>query len=443
MFDIKLKKAYEDAIYNYRPPWVQKWGITYVFIFMLIIIVGSNFISYPDVVSAKAEISTINPPVHLMANVNGKINRVLVDNNTTVKKGIALLLLESSANWEDILYLKNTLAELSKFAETGSINRPIDLQKFSGKLSLGSLQSYYADFVGSYHELAEYYSFGYNLKEIEAKEQQLEDMMKVNKLLVERKQIINNQLKVGLDQMAMDSLDYSVAGVSKYSFNERKQTILNTKGTVNDAYKEEASNLSSISQLKYEIQSFKIKNEIEEKRLLMTLKQKLQILQSNLDTWEKSYVIESPVNGKVNFASIWAENQNVKAGEIVVSVIPNEKARAKVRVQFPIQKSGKVKNGQKVNIKLDNFPFNEYGMLRGKIDNKSDVPNNIVSNGEGGTIMMYSADVKLDNGLVTSYKVSLPLVQEMYGSAEILTDNTSLLMRFLSPLKAVFDERVK
>lgn len=443
MDDIKLRKAYEEAIYSYRPPWVQKWGISYVFIFLLIVVIGSAFIKYPDTVGANIEVTTLNPPVNLIANVNGKIDKVLVLNNAFVKKGNTLLLIESSAKWNDILYLEKELDKVSKFIEDGINTKNFDALAYSDKLSLGSLQTSYADFVGSYHEISDYYSFGYNLKEIEAKEQQLNDLLKVNHILSIRKELISSQLKVGLDQLSMDSMDYTIAGASKYSFNEHKQTILNTKNTVNEANKEEASSLANISQLKYEIQNFKIKNEIEGKNLLLKFKQKYQLLLSNLDAWKKTYVIVSPVNGKVNFATFWAENQYIKAGEVVVSVIPNEKANVKVRLLFPVQKSGKVKLGQRVNIKLENFPYNEYGILVGSISSISDVPNNLIPGKDGGNTMMYSADLKLNNGLVTSYKDTLPVVQQLYGTGEILTDDISLLMRYFSPLKAIFYERVK
>ena len=35
----------------------------------------------------------------------------------------------------------------------------------------------------------------------------------------------------------------------------------------------------------------------------------------------------------------------------------------KARLQFPIQNSGKIKEGQQVNIKLQNYPYQEFGML--------------------------------------------------------------------------------
>ncbi len=442
MFDVRLRRSYEETIYNYRPPWIHRWGNTYVFIFLLIVVGGSHFVRYPDVIAGEVEITTINPPVHLKAKVSGKIQKLLVKNNSQVVTNTPLVLLESSVSWEDFLEVKKNAQELLSYTLSEGNNEILGQMNFTGHLTLGALQTSYEDFIGSYYELADYYFYQFNQKEIVAKEQQLKDLNELTDILNQRKQIVDDQYEVGLNQLSMDSLDYEVSGVSKYSYYEKKYNLLNSKSNVLDVNKQVATSTSTISQLKFEIQSLRVKDEIEKKRLWINFKQKLQILYSRINEWEDDYVLCSPIKGVVNYASFWAENQNVNAGEIVVSVLPDSQAEVKARIRYPIQKSGKVKMGQKVHIKLDNFPYNEFGLLRGVIENKSTVPNTIVS-GISGNVMMYSADVLLDKGLVTSYKDTLPVVQELYGSGEILTDDISLLMRFFSPLKAVFEEKIE
>ncbi len=76
----------------------------------------------------------------------------------------------------------------------------------------------------------------------------------------------------------------------------------------------------------------------------------------------------------------------------MVSVVPEDDMMVKTRIKFPVLNSGKVKVGQRVNIKLENFPHQEFGMLVGKMGNISTVPNGAY----------YSADVILPKGLMTS-----------------------------------------
>ncbi len=41
---------------------------------------------------------------------------------------------------------------------------------------------------------------------------------------------------------------------------------------------------------------------------------------------------------------------------------------------LPAEGAGKVEPGQKVNIRLDNYPYMEYGMLEGVISHISEIP---------------------------------------------------------------------
>lgn len=72
MSKIQLRQVYRDQLYNYRPTWILRWGITIFFVFLLLVISVSGFIRYPDIVPATVEITTINPPANLISKVNGK-----------------------------------------------------------------------------------------------------------------------------------------------------------------------------------------------------------------------------------------------------------------------------------------------------------------------------------------------------------------------------------
>ena len=80
-----------------------------------------------------------------------------------------------------------------------------------------------------------------------------------------------------------------------------------------------------------------------------------------------------------------------------------------------------MKIGQNVNIKLTNFPANEFGILRGEVKNISLIPN---------VDGLYSVDVALPSKLITSYDIEIDFKQEMSGTAEIITEDLRLNERF-------------
>lgn len=59
-----------------------------------------------------------------------------------------------------------------------------------------------------------------------------------------------------------------------------------------------------------------------------------------------------------------------EASKALFSVLP-ESAKITARASLPIAGSGKVKPGQRVNIKLENYPFQQFGMISGEVENVS------------------------------------------------------------------------
>jgi len=142
-------------------------------------------------------------------------------------------------------------------------------------------------------------------------------------------------------------------------------------------------------------------------------------------------VLMSPIDGKITFTRYWVSNQNVQAGEEVFTVIPVLESRLIGKAMLPVARSGKVATGQKVNIRLDNFPDSEFGMVKGVVQNISLVPT------VTGGMSCYVVEISLPEGLQTNYKKVLPFLPNMQGAADIITENMSLLERFVIPMKQI------
>lgn len=149
------------------------------------------------------------------------------------------------------------------------------------------------------------------------------------------------------------------------------------------------------------------------------------ILKAELNIWENTYLLKSPVDGIVTFTRYWTENQIVVRDEPVLSVIPHKAGNYLGRMNLKMLRSGKVKPGQLVNIKLSSYPYLEYGMLRGIIRTKSMVPSKDA----------YIIEIELPDGLTTLYGKKLEFTQNMDGTAEIITEDLRLLQKMINPLR--------
>jgi HlyD family secretion protein len=173
---------------------------------------------------------------------------------------------------------------------------------------------------------------------------------------------------------------------------------------------------------------------------LNQLQTSLQTLENQLKTaieeWELTYVLKAPIDGKVTFTSYWTVNQNVTAGSEVFAVvlIPGSSSFFIGKALLPIARSGKVKEGQRVNIHLDNFPDTEFGTLKGTVKNISKVA---VKEANG---VYYTVEIALPDGLKTTYRKELPNLPDLQGHADIVTEDVSLLERFFLPIKKILRE---
>jgi hypothetical protein len=96
-------------------------------------------------------------------------------------------------------------------------------------------------------------------------------------------------------------------------------------------------------------------------------------------------------------------------------------------------RSGKVKPGQKVNIKLSGYPYLEYGMVRGVIKSKS-----LVASRDA-----YIIEIDLPDGLTTLYGIKLDFAQNMQGTAEIITEDLRLLQKIVNPFRYMISRNKK
>ena len=155
-------------------------------------------------------------------------------------------------------------------------------------------------------------------------------------------------------------------------------------------------------------------------------------MNAQISIWENRYLLKSPIAGLCVFTQFRSKYQNIKTGERVMTIIPGTSKNIVGRLLIPANGVGKVKRGQKVNVKLLNFPYMQFGQLEGTIGKISSIPDN-----KG----FYFAEVLFANGMKTSYGITVPFSQNMQGTAEVITQDVRLLYRILQPIRSLLIEK--
>ena len=87
----------EEIISN-KPPLIVRWGTVYFFFLLVLIVLISWFIKYPDIVTASAKLNSVNAPKQVITRSDGKLIKIAVKENEAVGAGQVLGYMESIAN---------------------------------------------------------------------------------------------------------------------------------------------------------------------------------------------------------------------------------------------------------------------------------------------------------------------------------------------------------
>ena len=161
-----------------------------------------------------------------------------------------------------------------------------------------------------------------------------------------------------------------------------------------------------------------------------------QQLLAKISQWKEQYVVIAPTDGKVSLHDYWSKNQHVNVGDILASVESNDAISVIGKIKIPSTGFGNVKVGQYVNVKLNGFPYMEFGVLRGIISSISSVPEQ--NKTQNDMTIIYQAQLEFPNALTTTYKKELPMIQQMDGTAEIITEDMRLIEQFVQPIISLF-----
>ena len=432
---IEIRSDEVDEILGRQPNRLIRWGITVIFLAIIIILAGSYFYKYPDIIVAPINITTENMPVNLIAKTNGKISNLFVKDKQTVKQGEVIAIIENPASFKDIQSLKlkiDTLKHYFSKTEVPSF-KIIDAVTFTDSYILGDVQGVYISFLKSLYDYNIFIESDFQHKKIIGIRHQIQKYYSLLKKIIIQSQLTSEQLTLTNSQFTRDSSLFHNNVISKAEFEKSKNSLLQNKFSNENAKSNIDNSKITILQLEQSILDLEQQWDEQSKQLYDQLSNNFEVLKNQLNTWEKTYLLITPVAGKVTFIKFWRENQDIKAGENVLTIIPEKPEQLTGKLQLPVAGSGKVKVGQKVNIKLDNYPYLEYGTLSGRVENISLVA---VENN-------YFVEIELPMGLTTIYNKTLPFSYQLQGSAEIITEDIRLIERFLQPLKSMLKQHVE
>ncbi|MCK6543214.1 HlyD family secretion protein [bacterium] len=408
--------SYDDVM-NYEPHWLIRRGSFILLLVIIFLITVSGYIQYPDILRGQITLISDQPTLEVVAQSTGRV-KLFVKDRDSVKAGQPLAMIENPADFASIQKLRLFLDSASSQSDSYVM---IDTA-----LQLGELQTFYSEVMQNYKELASFKEINYEVKKINSIRQQisayynlgdrLDDQIKLLKLDVMKAEK-DFEVNKSLHERGLLS-DVELSGY-QFQLNQKKLAM-------EEAQKETIRNSIVVSENLKNILDMEFQNQDKTARYLIRIQESLSKLKSEFSAWEKKYWITSPISGEAIYNDVWTDDRFVKLGQEIMTINPKTN-RIRGRIKYEGPGLGKVVPGQEVKIKLENYPFQEFGIVSGVVENIS-----AVSKDKSVVIQ-----ITLPQQLKTSLGALLEYKQEMQGTSEIITENSTLLERVFQQLRQI------
>ncbi len=394
------------------PSWLVKWGSTWTLLVILMILAISWFVEYPDLIKGGVQITSQDMAKAVNAKKDGLLDEIYVNEGQMVKKNQRIGRVESLADAAEVEKLKVYLLDIQR--GNTILN---ELKEFN---NLGEIQQDFQSFVQVFTSKSNFDPSGVESEKISI----------INRDLEEIEEMDENLQK----QMANYNTDYNLAR-EEYT-NQQK---LNKKGLIsaNELRLAESKVIAKKQQIDQIVSSFNTnqlqKNQKRQEILSVqkgkveqnsAYKQEVNKLLQAIENWEKTHYLVASTDGKLMFLKNFQANQQLKNGEDLFYVLPNT-ATAFGEMYVGQYNIGKIKVGQRVILKFDGYPYQEFGTMDAKIASISDIPIDSV----------YKIKVLLPNDQLKSYNKNVKIKIGMTASGEIVTEDLRLIEKLFYEIR--------
>lgn len=383
-----------QSIIERMPTYWTKWVALCVGILMGVIILLGFLIKYPDTVDGQVSVTAVTAPVRLVANTNGRLI-LLQPDKTQIGEGTVISYIESGADYRHVLWVDSLL------------NNPVLLEKGScslpDSLLLGDVSSAYNAFMLSFLQ----YDRLMNSDIYATMRQNLRHQVNSDRLVIEN---LDGELKLKAHiledseyRLTQDSILLEKKVISEQDYQQQRASHLSLKESLLNLQSSRLLKQSEISRNLMEIQRIRLEEvETREKAHSEFVTQK-NALSNAVSLWKERYLQYSPVEGELEYLGFWRDNSFVQSG-------------------------------QTANVKINNYPYDEYGLLKGVVKSVSRITKKIET--ANGASDAYLVVIDFPGGTTTNFGKFLPLDFESKGTVEIITKRKRLVERLFDNLKA-------
>ncbi|MGC4233875.1 MAG: HlyD family efflux transporter periplasmic adaptor subunit [Niabella sp.] len=402
-----------QEIISRKPDFFEKWSLLVFLVVLLLLLAGTWFIRYPDIIEGSAVLTGDNAPKEIISRQSGRLTALFIKNNQHVKQGDIIGWIESNASTQEIIDLSKKLKTSIDLLEQ---NNPAAVsvlfnQRFK---NLGELQALYQTFIAAWQQYNDYLVNGFYYRRKNMLHNDIAALEGMRGKTAAQKNLTQQENELAKKTFEMNEILYKEKVISAEEYRQAQAALMNKQKAEPQM---DAAILSQQNQVRDKQKEIdQLNHDIFQQQKIF--EQALQTLKSSVDEWLRQYTIQSPVDGQVVFVLPLQQNQHIDQGKLLGYVNPPD-SRYYTEIRLSQNNFGKVDTGMKVQLRFDAYPYQETGFVPGTL---SYISNVAIDSGFLGT-------VRLDRGLMTSQDKELQYKPGLKAHALIITKDMRLLER--------------
>lgn len=425
--ELNLRSEEIQDIMERTPSWILRWGISSIFILIVLGIFLTYIVEYPEIIKGPVSITTNHAPIKIVSQSSGNIVHLYVNEGEVVKAGTVLAEIENPTSAKALSNLSAYIQKLEKHLNSGMIDLP--LPDTTG-IGLGDLQAIVGNLQMEIVNQNVRRKFRIDDSEIgglAARIANEKELLQINSNMLElaEKDLANAKIKFDSDKKL-----YEQGVLSKTDFIQLESNFRAKQMQVENQRQAKVQNTMALNSLQQQLAQSGYQKASKQESSNETIRAAIESIRSYIIAWKQQYSLIAPADGKVSYMFHLQPRQFVKAGEALFGIIQSDEKYIAV-ASVPTAGLGKVKVGQKVYLQLDHFPYYEYGMVEGVVHHIAVLPN-------GGE---YRIEISMPKGMLSSHGEILRYTPEMQGIAEIITEDKRVIERIFESFLKVFQKR--
>ncbi|MBK8489413.1 MAG: HlyD family efflux transporter periplasmic adaptor subunit [Saprospirales bacterium] len=392
-----------------------RWALVIFSGFFTLLFLLAWLIRYPDIFTIRVMVQATDRVDRFYAVISDQIADIPVQNGQQVDSGAVLLVWKTSASWEDVVAL----------AAMNPPTEPAGIQQVDA-LELGELEGQWALALSRWEAYQSELQTARAARLSPATLRQLALLENMEASLTQRRVTLSAQADLAeatrqrYARLAeQNTVSQEALAGAEANFLEKRAAVEAIESEfLQVAIQREALEKGQLELALQDNKSFRQKKEDweQEWRMLMAMQR----------DWAERHLTRARHAGEVRFSRPLKPLQWVEEGEATLAVSDGAAGSGwQAQGWLPARGAGRVAKGAEVELRLDAFPYEEYGSLQGEVSQISPLSEN----------ESFLVEIALPDSLITETGRILPMGPEIPATARIYTSKKRLLIRLLEGLK--------